>query len=79
MAKEPCVVCSEDTAIGTVFFSDRHIVHDQGAEPTYVCVLCLPRFRSARGERLTEAEVSAALLGTDRSLPLGGRHRGGLE
>ena len=57
-AEERCIACGEETAVGSVFFSDRHtIAHEDGAK-TYLCTLCDARIRSSRrGRRLTDAEV----------------------
>ena len=57
-AVEPCAGCGEETAVGSVFFSDRHTIrHDDGRQ-TFLCTLCDARIRSSRrGRRLTDAEV----------------------
>ena len=57
-ADERCIACGEKTAVGSVFFSDRHtIAHDDGSK-AYLCTLCDARIRSSkRGRRLTDAEV----------------------
>ena len=58
MAKEPCVVCGVETAIGSVFYSDRHRIGEGRGEPTYLCAECLARIRSVRPrQRLTEKQV----------------------
>jgi hypothetical protein len=55
---EPCLRCGEETAAGSVFFSDRlNIEHSHGTR-TYLCTLCDARIRSSRkGKRLTDEEV----------------------
>ena len=57
-AAELCAACGEETALGSVFYSDRHtIVHADGRR-SYLCSLCDSRIRSSRrGRRLTEDEV----------------------
>jgi hypothetical protein len=58
---EPCVVCGEETAIGSVFFSDRHTVEKSDGTRTYLCGLCNARVRSAgkgkKGKPLTDEEL----------------------
>ena len=76
MANEPCVVCGEETAVGSLFYSDRHVMELDGPGPKFLCGLCHSKARARGSERLTEADVSKALLGTDKCLP-GARNRGG--
>ena len=45
--EEPCVGCGEETAIGSVFFSDRKVVEDPDGRRAYLCSLCVARIRSA--------------------------------
>jgi hypothetical protein len=45
--EEPCIGCGEDTAVGSVFFSDRKVVEDPDGRRAYVCSLCVARIRSA--------------------------------
>lgn len=55
---EACVSCREETAVGSVFFSDRHVVDLADGRPAYLCSLCDSRIRATRrGKRLTDAEV----------------------
>ena len=57
-AREPCLGCGEETAVGSVFFSDRHTVEHADGTWTYLCTLCDARIRSSRrGKRLTDEEV----------------------
>ena len=45
--REPCVVCGEDTAVGSVFYSDRLI--DRTHTPArYMCSLCVQRAKGSR-------------------------------
>jgi hypothetical protein len=58
MASEPCASCGEETAVGSVFYSDRHLVRHADGRQTPLCTLCDARIRSSRrGARLTEDEV----------------------
>jgi hypothetical protein len=45
---EPCVSCGEETAVGSVFFSDRRTIHEAGGATSYVCALCDQRVAAAR-------------------------------
>ena len=56
--EEPCLGCGDETAAGSVFFSDRHTVEHADGRRTYLCTLCDSRIRSSRrGRRLTDEEV----------------------
>ena len=57
-AREPCLGCGEETAVGSIFFSDRHTVEHSDGTRAYLCTLCDARIRSSRkGMRLTDEEV----------------------
>ena len=57
-AREPCAVCGEATAVGSVFFSDRQTLVLPDGSSAYVCVLCDARVRAGhRRRQLTEDEV----------------------
>ena len=57
-AAEPCLGCGEETAVGSVFFSDRRTVEQSDGTRAYLCTLCDARIRSSRkGMRLTDEEV----------------------
>jgi hypothetical protein len=57
-AAEPCVSCGEETAAGSVFFSDRQTVELPDGRTSFLCQLCDSRIRSSRrGRRLTDEEV----------------------
>ncbi len=57
--REPCVTCGEETAVGSVFFSDRLKVAQRGGIDAFLCGLCDERIRSSRkGRRMTDAEVA---------------------
>jgi hypothetical protein len=58
VAQEPCVSCGEETAAGSVFFSDRHMIEHADGRRSYLCSLCDARLRaSQRGNRLTDEQV----------------------
>ena len=61
-AIEPCVGCGEETAVGSVFFSDRHQVDRSDGSRAYLCSLCDARVRLSRnGRRLTDEEVRSVV------------------
>lgn len=56
--REPCVVCGEETAVGSVFYSDRWTITRDHRSPGYLCSLCGSRVgSSATGRRLTDDEL----------------------
>ena len=74
-AVEPCVSCGEETAIGSVFFSDRRSVARPGGTPLFLCSECQARAHQARkGKPLTDAEVIAV---TERGKVAGVPYFGG--
>ncbi len=57
-ATEPCVRCGEETALGSVFFSDRRTFERKKKGPAYLCSLCDAAILAARrSRRRTEDEV----------------------
>jgi hypothetical protein len=67
---EPCLGCGEETAIGSVFFSDRKVIEDPDGTRAYLCSLCIGRIRSAgHHEELTDVRRVAALamIGVNRA------------
>lgn len=51
-------MCGEETAVGSVFYSDRHTIKHPDGRRNYLCTLCDERVRSARtGKRLTDDAV----------------------
>ena len=57
-AQEPCAQCGEETAVGSVFFSDRRSVDRTDGTRTYLCSLCEARLAEGRDRRrLNEKEV----------------------
>ena len=58
VAQEPCASCGEETAAGSVFYSDRHTIEHADGRRSYLCSLCDSRLRaSKRGTRLTDDQV----------------------
>jgi hypothetical protein len=45
--QEPCISCGEETAVGSIFFSDRHTVDGPDGTRTYLCSECIARIHSA--------------------------------
>ena len=57
--REPCVTCGEETAVGSVFFSDRLAVSRPRGADAFLCRLCDERIRPSRkGPRMTDEEVA---------------------
>ena len=57
-SKEPCLACGEETAVGSVFFSDRLAVPLDAGATAFLCSLCGARVRSSRsGRRMTDEQV----------------------
>ena len=55
---EPCLVCGEETAVGSVFYSDRWTVSQADGSAAHLCSLCGARVGpSANGRRLTDDEL----------------------
>ena len=58
--QEPCISCGEETAVGSVFFSDRLKIPRYGRPDTFLCVLCDSKIRAShKPPRLTEEDVAA--------------------
>jgi hypothetical protein len=47
--EEPCLACGEETAIGSVFFSDRHAGELPDGSRAFLCSECLAKARSVAG------------------------------
>jgi hypothetical protein len=70
---EPCLVCGEETAVGSVFFSDRKVVEDPDGTRAYLCSSCVARIRAAGHHEALNSATSVgevAMIG----LNLGGTH-----
>lgn len=69
---EPCLVCGEETAVGSVFFSDRDVVQAADGSRGYLCSACVARIRRA-GHSDTLANPSSvadvAMIGLNIGLP----------
>jgi hypothetical protein len=56
--REPCLVCGEETAVGSAFYSDRRVVDGSDGSRTFVCTSCVQRAVARRhGRRLTDEEL----------------------
>ena len=62
MANEPCASCGEETATGSIFYSDRRAI-DTADEPTaFLCTICNSRLRvSRKGAAMTDNEVRSMI------------------
>ena len=59
-AKEPCAACGEETAAGSVFFSDRVRIPRHGRPDTYLCGMCHAEIRaSGKHTGMTEEDLAA--------------------
>jgi hypothetical protein len=55
---EPCVVCGEETAIGSSLYSDRRVVDQPDGARIHLCTLCLGRVADGhRGKRRTDEQI----------------------
>ena len=55
---EPCLRCGEETAVGSVFFSDRSTIDLGAGQLAFLCSLCDSRLRASRkGQPLTDEQV----------------------
>jgi hypothetical protein len=60
---EPCEVCGEETAVGSVFYSDRRVTEDADGHRGYICTLCDQRISASRPvKRLNEDESRHLLM-----------------
>ena len=59
-AHEPCASCGEETAVGSVFFTDRMTLPRQGHPDAFLCGLCNARIRASyKKPQLTAEELDA--------------------
>jgi len=57
-AQEPCVGCGEETAVGSVFFSDRRAIDRSDGVRVFLCSECQAAAHHARkGEPLSEEDL----------------------
>jgi len=61
-AREPCAGCGEETAVGSIFFSDRLTIPRQGRSPDFVCTLCESRIRAAHAPQQMSREDVAMFV-----------------
>jgi hypothetical protein len=62
MAREACSGCGEETATGSVFYSDRRRIGLEDGGHAYVCSGCDQRIAARRrGTRMTEDELREAI------------------
>jgi hypothetical protein len=65
---EPCVVCGEETAVGSVFFSDRREAQLPDGTRGFVCSECIRQIRAhghhegLREGRLVEGSAIALVM-----------------
>ena len=78
MVNEPCIDCAEDTAVGTVLYSDRRAIEGLHGLPAFRCALCQARLRPPRPDRrMSEREVRNLVKnGSAAGLTWGGRPGG---
>jgi len=58
--QEPCASCGEETAVGSVFFSDRLALPRPGLTDVFFCSLCQERIRgSHKPSRWTPEDVAS--------------------
>jgi hypothetical protein len=63
--EEPCLACGEETAVGSVFFSDRHPAESKDGTHGYLCSECVQRIR-AKGHHVGMSEgrlVEGSVMG----------------
>lgn len=58
-AAEPCASCGEETAVGSVLYSDRYDLALSEGGQAYLCGECYQRARAAKGGELTDADAQA--------------------
>jgi hypothetical protein len=75
-AREPCASCGEETAVGSVFFSDRLKIPRQGRPDAFLCGLCEARIRaSPKRPRMTgEDAASIARVGSAAAITYWSRY-----
>ncbi len=60
--QEPCASCGEETAVGSVFFSDRLKIPRDGHPDAFLCGLCFARIRASHKPEGMTAEDTAAFI-----------------
>ena len=54
---QPCLHCGDETAPGSVRYSDRHDVPLEGGGRAYLCDECYATARAAKGGELSDADL----------------------
>ncbi len=55
---EPCAGCGEETAVGSIFFSDRRTIEHPDGSSIFLCTLCDQRIAAARhGQTLDDEDL----------------------
>jgi len=58
--REPCFTCGEETAAGSVFYSDRYVLGSIATDRRFLCSLCAREAAARRRpHRMSEAEARA--------------------
>ena len=64
VVEQPCVSCGEETAVGSIFFSDRRTIHLADDGHAFLCTLCDQRLAASRkGHRLTDDQTRRLIVG----------------
>ena len=57
-AEEPCAGCGEETAVGSIFFSDRRSTSPDAGPRVFLCSECQAKAHHARmGKPLTDDDI----------------------
>jgi hypothetical protein len=68
-AQEPCLGCGEETAVGSIFYSDRRSVARAEGTTSYLCSECQVRAHRARkGQPLSDENI---LIIADNGMMIG--------
>lgn len=58
--QEPCASCGDETAVGSVLFSDRLTIPRDGRADAYLCGLCDAQIRASQKRTgMTDEEIAA--------------------
>ena len=58
VSNEPCLSCGEETAAGSVLYSDRRVIDRDNSPRTYLCSFCAERLAASRHQkRLSDDEI----------------------
>lgn len=71
---EPCKVCGENTAVGSILYSDRRVIGHADGHRNYICTLCDQRIAASRhGKQLTDDETRRLIETGSLSIKAAGR------